>query len=232
MAQCRPEQEIHIILDNLSAHKTQGVPDSLEQHPQVRLHFTPSYSSWLNQVEIWFAKIEREVIARGVFSSAPDLARKLRSYINASSANAQPIRWKYSDVTRRIVVTIWLRQATSFGKIGRSSAVAVPRLYSRAVCSLSVLPYRKHATFPTCGLPALVKMTHPRALPGKPDHTPCPNFRLAPQPHGIQRARSDTHLYAQPAIREEIRKRGSGPNPALVSPRPTTTIRYGWASYV
>jgi hypothetical protein len=44
----------------------------------------------------------RDVIARGVFTSVPDLARKLRRYINAYSANAQPIRWKYSDVTRRI----------------------------------------------------------------------------------------------------------------------------------
>jgi transposase len=102
VAQCRPRQEIHIILDNLSAHKTQTVRHFLEAHPQVRLHFTPTYSSWLNQVEIWFAKIERDVIARGVFTSVPDLARKLRRYINAYSANAQPIRWKYSDVTHRI----------------------------------------------------------------------------------------------------------------------------------
>jgi len=100
--QCRPQQEIHIILDNLSAHKTQAVDQFLEEHPQVELHFTPTYSSWLNQVEIWFAKIEREVIARGVFTSVTDLARKLRRYINAYSANARPIRWKYSDVRHRI----------------------------------------------------------------------------------------------------------------------------------
>ena len=102
VAQCRPKQQIHLILDNLSAHKTQTVRDFLEAHPQVQLHFTPTYSSWLNQVEIWFAKIERDVIARGVFTSVPDLARKLRRYINAYSANARPIRWKYSDVSRRI----------------------------------------------------------------------------------------------------------------------------------
>jgi len=102
VAQCRRNQEVHIILDNLSAHKTQAVREFLEAHPRVRLHFTPTYSSWLNQVEIWFAKIERDVIARGVFTSVPDLARKLRRYINAYSANAQPIRWKYSDVSRRI----------------------------------------------------------------------------------------------------------------------------------
>jgi transposase len=99
---CPPRQQIHIILDNLSAHKTPAVREFLQQHPRVQFHFTPTYSSWLNQVEIWFAKIEREVITRGIFTSVSDLARKLRRYINAYSANARPIRWKYSDPTRRV----------------------------------------------------------------------------------------------------------------------------------
>ena len=91
-----------IILDNLSAHKSQVVRDFLATHPNVHFHFTPTYSSWLNQVEIWFSKVERDVIARGIFTSVKDLARKLRRYINAYSANAKPIQWKYSDPTRRI----------------------------------------------------------------------------------------------------------------------------------
>jgi transposase len=99
---CPPRQKIHIILDNLSAHKTKLVRQFLEQNRRVSFHFTPTYSSWLNQVELWFAKIERDVIARGVFTSVADLARKLRRYINAYSANARPIRWKYSETTRRI----------------------------------------------------------------------------------------------------------------------------------
>jgi transposase len=99
---CPPRQEIHIILDNLSAHKTLSVREFLQQNPRVRFHFTPTYSSWLNQVELWFAKIERDVLARGIFTSVPDLARKLRRYINAYSANARPIRWKYSDTSRRV----------------------------------------------------------------------------------------------------------------------------------
>jgi transposase len=102
VALCPPRQKIHIILDNLSAHKTKLVRQFLEQNPRVSFHFTPTYSSWLNQVELWFAKIERDVIARGVFTSVSDLARKLRRYINAYSANARPIRWKYSDTTRRL----------------------------------------------------------------------------------------------------------------------------------
>jgi transposase len=68
----------------------------------VRFHLTPTYSSWLNQVEIWFAKIERQVIARGIFTSVSDLARKLRRYIKAYSASARPIQWKYSDPTHRV----------------------------------------------------------------------------------------------------------------------------------
>jgi transposase len=102
IASCPSDQEIHIILANLSAHKTQVVREFLEQNPRVRFHFTPTYSSWLNQVEIWFAKIERDVIARGIFTSVSDLARKLRRYINAYSANARPIQWKSSDTSRRI----------------------------------------------------------------------------------------------------------------------------------
>jgi transposase len=95
-------KEIHVIADNLSAHKSQTVKDFLAAHPKVHLHFTPTYSSWLNQVELWFGKIERDVIARGVFTSVADLARKLRRYINAYSANSKPIQWKYSDPVRHI----------------------------------------------------------------------------------------------------------------------------------
>lgn len=99
---CKPKQEIHVILDNLSAHKTQKVASFLQQHPNMKLHFTPTYSSWLNQVEIWFSRIERDVIARGVFTSVSDLARKLIRYIRAYSKNARPFNWKYSDVRHRV----------------------------------------------------------------------------------------------------------------------------------
>ncbi len=95
-------REIHVILDNLSAHKTAKVRAFLEAHPKVHLHFTPTYSSWLNQVENWFSKIERDVIARGVFSSTGDLRKKLMRYIRRYNRNARPIRWAYSDPSRRI----------------------------------------------------------------------------------------------------------------------------------
>ena len=63
---------------------------------------TPTYSSWLNQVELWFAKIQRDVISRGIFTSVADLARKLRTYIGAYAKSARPFRWTYTDPRKRI----------------------------------------------------------------------------------------------------------------------------------
>lgn len=94
--------EIHVIADNLSAHKTARVTAFLAQYPTVQLHFTPTYSSWLNQVERWFAKIERDVIARGIFTSVPDLKRKLMRYIRHYNTQPKPVKWKYFDAARRI----------------------------------------------------------------------------------------------------------------------------------
>jgi transposase len=74
----------------------------LVTHRNVHLHFTPTYSSWLNQVELWFAKIERDVIERGVFTSVPDLKRNLLRYIRRYNQEPKPVKWKYFDPTRRI----------------------------------------------------------------------------------------------------------------------------------
>ena len=95
-------KEIHVIADNLAAHKTKGVAQFIAEHPTVHMHFTPTYSSWLNQVELWFAKIERDVIARGVFTSVAGLKRKLMRYIRHYNKNAKPVKWKYFDSSRRI----------------------------------------------------------------------------------------------------------------------------------
>ena len=105
VASQRKGKEIHVILDNLSAHKTKRVQQFLTDHANVTLHFTPTYSSWLNQIEIWFSKIERDVIARGVFTSVPDLRRKLLTYIRRYNDAPRPIKWSYVDVTRRMTGT-------------------------------------------------------------------------------------------------------------------------------
>ena len=95
-------REIHIILDNLSTHKTQQVRTFLATHPRVHLHFTPTYSSWLNQVELWFAKIERDILARGIFTSVADLKRKIMKYLRHYNKAPKPVRWTYADPSRRI----------------------------------------------------------------------------------------------------------------------------------
>jgi transposase len=96
-------REIHLIADNLSTHKTRLVQTFLAAHPTVHLHFTPMYASWLNQVELWFSKIERDVIARGIFRSTRDLARKICRYIDCYNRAAKPFRWIDADPTRRIL---------------------------------------------------------------------------------------------------------------------------------
>jgi transposase len=95
-------REIHIIADNLSAHKTERVRQFLAAHKRVHIHYTPTYSSWLNQVEIWFSKIERDVIARGIFTSKQDLKRKLMRYIKAHNNDPKPYKWSWNDTARRI----------------------------------------------------------------------------------------------------------------------------------
>lgn len=96
---------IHIILDNLAAHKTAAVQAWLAAHPRVHFHYTPTYSSWLNQVELWLAKIERDCIARDIFTSTRDLKRKLLTYIDWHNKEAKPFLWTYNNPKRRIRVT-------------------------------------------------------------------------------------------------------------------------------
>jgi len=95
-------REIHIVADNLSAHKTKNVFEFLQAHPTVRIHYTPTYSSWLNQVDIWFSKIQRDVIARGIFTSTTDLSRNLIRYIKQHHKTATPFRWRFKNADNRI----------------------------------------------------------------------------------------------------------------------------------
>lgn len=96
------DREIHIIADNLSAHKTKRVEAFLKQHPNVHMHYTPTYCSWINQIEIWFSKIQRDVIARGIFTSKGDLKRKLMKYIRHYNKDARPFKWTYRNTSKRI----------------------------------------------------------------------------------------------------------------------------------
>src|SRR5712692_4530054 len=97
---------IHVILDNLAVHKTPLVRAWQKQHPNVHFHFTPTYASWLNQVEIWLGLITRDCIRRGVFRSAPDLVHKILTYIRHYNRSAQPFRWTYTNPKKRIRVSL------------------------------------------------------------------------------------------------------------------------------
>ena len=91
--ECPGEFEIHAVLDNYSTHKTPAVARWLKRHPRWHLHFIPTHSSWLNQVERWFAKITGDVIRRGVFRSVKDLVETVDAYIEANNENPKPFVW-------------------------------------------------------------------------------------------------------------------------------------------
>lgn len=98
----RAGQEIHVIRDNVSSHKTDAVRAFLADHPTVLMRHTPTYLSWLNQVENWFSRIPRDVITRGVFTSTKDLDKKLMRYIRQYNKLAAPLKGKYPNPMHRI----------------------------------------------------------------------------------------------------------------------------------
>ena len=88
--------DLHIILDNYATHKTEAVEDWLAKRPRWKLHFILTHSSWLNQVERFFARITNERIRRGVFQSVADLARAIKEYITSHNQNPRSFRWTAS----------------------------------------------------------------------------------------------------------------------------------------
>ncbi|MQS13804.1 IS630 family transposase [Streptomyces kaniharaensis] len=91
--QTEPGLAVHVICDNLSAHKAPVVHRWLLAHPRFQLHFTPTYSSWINQVERWFAELERRCLERGVHCSLDDLKASLENWIKVWNESAKPFRW-------------------------------------------------------------------------------------------------------------------------------------------
>ncbi len=88
------DKDLHIVLDNHSAHKTKEVNEWLEKHPRIHFHFTPTSASWLNAVEGWFAQLERRSLYRGVFSSVADLKGELKRFIRVHNSElAKPFKW-------------------------------------------------------------------------------------------------------------------------------------------
>src|SRR2546426_4577139 len=85
--------EVHIIVDNYATHKHLRVKRWFATRPRFHVHFTPTYASWLNQVEMWFNRITQQAIRRGTFSSVKDLVEKIDHYVQNSNRRAQPFVW-------------------------------------------------------------------------------------------------------------------------------------------
>lgn len=85
--------DLHVVLDNLSAHKSPAVKRWLSKHPRFHFHFTPTGSSWLNLIERWFGEITRKRIRRGVFHSVEQLIAAINQYLAENNAAPKPFIW-------------------------------------------------------------------------------------------------------------------------------------------
>ena len=88
-----PNLDIHLVVDNYATHKHPRVKQWLAAHPRYQVHYTPTYASWLNQVEIWFHLITQRAIRRGTFRSVKDLIAKIDSYVQQYNPKATPFVW-------------------------------------------------------------------------------------------------------------------------------------------
>jgi putative transposase len=82
--------DVHVITDNCGLHKHPKVWKWLAGHPRFTMHFTPTYSSWLNQVERWFVHISEKAIRRGSFRNTKDLVSKIEDFVSHYNAHARP----------------------------------------------------------------------------------------------------------------------------------------------
>jgi len=93
VARSYPETELHVILDNVSTHKTPAVNAWLARHPRVTFHFTPTSASWLNQIETWFSILTRQALQRGSFGSVKELVATIDTFTDRWNAGATPFIW-------------------------------------------------------------------------------------------------------------------------------------------
>jgi len=85
--------DIHLVIDNYATHKHEKVRRWLAARPRYHVHYTPTYSSWLNQVEIWFNIITQKAIRRGTFRSVKDLITKIKNFSDHHNKNSKPFMW-------------------------------------------------------------------------------------------------------------------------------------------
>jgi transposase len=92
-AEVPADLDVHLVLDNYTTHKTPLIHRWLLRHPRFHLHFTPTYSSWINQVERWFADLTQKQLRRGSHRSTRALEDAIRVYLADHNANPKPFVW-------------------------------------------------------------------------------------------------------------------------------------------
>ena len=92
-AEVPEELDVHLVMDNLSTHKSPTIRRWFVRHPRFHSHFTPTYASWINQVERWFGLLEQRQIKRGSHRSVPALVNAIREFVEVSNENAKPFQW-------------------------------------------------------------------------------------------------------------------------------------------
>ena len=85
--------DVHLVVDNYATHKHAKVKAWLARRPRYHIHYTPTYASWLNQVERWFGIITQQAIRRGTFSSVKQLTRKIDRFVNDYNSTNRPFVW-------------------------------------------------------------------------------------------------------------------------------------------
>jgi len=95
-------KELHIVIDNFSAHRTLEVIRWVEKHKSFHFHFTPTRASWLNQVELWFSILSRQLLFKQEFELVPNLTRQLLAYIEEYDKTAKPFAWTYKGEPLKI----------------------------------------------------------------------------------------------------------------------------------
>ena len=85
--------DVHLVVDNYATHKHESVRRWLAARPRFHIHYTPTYSSWLNQVEIWFNIITQRAIRRGTFRSVRDLIQKIETFVEHYNRKCRPFAW-------------------------------------------------------------------------------------------------------------------------------------------
>jgi transposase len=88
-----PTGELHVVLDNVSTHKTPAVLAWLARHPRIAFHFTPTSASWMNQVETWFGILTRQAIRRGSFRSVKELVAMIDAFTRQWNDGSGPFTW-------------------------------------------------------------------------------------------------------------------------------------------